>query len=71
MHGLPNLKVVGCWRVSIVSLYDCYEDLHCMQDGALPHFAWLDSHFTGGWIGRCGPTLWRGVCPKRKCTDQM
>ena len=55
----------------VVSPYDRYEDLHCMQDGASPHSAWLDSHFTGGWIGRCGPTLWRGVCPKRKCTDQM
>jgi hypothetical protein len=42
----------------VVSLYDSYEDLHFMQDGALPHFAWLDSHITGGWLGRCGPTLW-------------
>jgi len=43
--------------VPVVSPYDRYEDLHCMQDGASPHSAWLDSHFTGGWIGRCGPTL--------------
>jgi len=34
-----------------------------MQDGvpphfALPDFAWLDNHFSGGWIGRRGPTEW-------------
>jgi hypothetical protein len=34
-----------------------------MQDGVPPHFAlpvcaWLDNHFSGGWIGRRGPTEW-------------
>jgi hypothetical protein len=39
-----------------------------MQDGvpphfALPAFAWLDNHFSGGWIGRRGQTEWSPQFP--------
>jgi len=43
--------------------WDNYEEMHFTTNGAPSHFelsvrAWLDSHFTGRWIGRRGPTLW-------------
>ncbi|XP_029641871.1 uncharacterized protein LOC115216553 [Octopus sinensis] len=38
-------------------------DLIFIQDGAPPNFAftvraWLDRHFPGRWMGRCGPPEW-------------
>jgi hypothetical protein len=42
---------------------DGYEELHLKQDGVPPHFTfpihlWLDSHFTGQWIGCGRPAEW-------------
>ena len=43
--------------------WDNYEDMHFTTNGAPLQFEfsareWLDSHFTGRWIGRRGPTVW-------------
>ena len=43
--------------------WDNYEEMYFTTNGAAPHFGLsvrvgLDSHFTGRWIGRRGPTVW-------------
>jgi hypothetical protein len=48
------LNMLEMFVLPIVSQWDSYEALNCMQDGAPPHFAL--PVYTGRWIGRGGPT---------------
>lgn len=55
--------MLGNSRFPIVSHCDSYEVLHFIRDWAPPYPAipvrvGFDSHFTGRWIGRWGPTAW-------------
>jgi hypothetical protein len=68
--------------------WDNYEEMYFTTNGAPPHFelsvrAWLESHITGRWIGRRGPTVWPsryphlnsviyfcGAAPKRTYPDR-
>ena len=52
----------------VISIRENIEDLIFMQDGSPPHFAivvreWLNGHFPGRWMGRCGPHEWPDRSP--------
>ncbi len=52
----------------VINTWENIEDLIFMQDGALPHFAfvvreWLNAHFPGRWMGRRGPHEWPARSP--------
>lgn len=62
--SLRMLTVLHIQNVLLTAAqWDNYEEMHFPINGAPPHLqlsvhAWLDSHFTGRWTGRRGPTVW-------------
>ena len=65
---LTLLRGEICPVTSTYSTWENVEDLIFLPDGAPPHFVivvyeWLNAHYPGRWMGRCGLHEWPARSP--------